>query len=504
MLMSFKEGKPREQHTESHRARKMGISSETWWFALVFGGAPLLVWVLLTWWNEIWYIGPLKLRYSGYVKLPPGTMGLPYFGEMLSFLWYFKILHLPDEFIEAKKQRLASSGHHLSSPVLRLRTSESSVAVVNGKAHTRLRSYVFNAINSPDALKRIFLVVQPRISSSLQLWADKVTLNGMKETKKVTFANIGKMFANFEPGLVLDSLDGYFAGIIGGVRAQRINVPGTTYHHALKCRKSATDIFRKELESRRLHAKSHIEERNDLMDGLINMKDKQGKKLGDGEVIDNIVSLVIAGYESTSLASMWSFYYLAKFPDVLQKLRVSDNLDMNNSWSSLECVSQCNSMQDENLAMTHKKNGNFITAKDISELKYTNKVVEEIIRLANVAPFIFRIVKEDTEYQGFKIPKDWKIIIWLRHLHTDPRNYNDPMSFNPDRWNGPAKPGTFQVFGGGARICAGNMLARVQIAIFLHYLAIGYKWELINPGTKTMYLPHPKPEDGLQIKFKRI
>ncbi|XP_026400126.1 ent-kaurenoic acid oxidase 2-like [Papaver somniferum] len=367
----------------------MGISSETWWFALVFGGAPLLVWVLLTWWNEIWYIGPLKLRYSGYVKLPPGTMGLPYFGEMLSFLWYFKILHLPDEFIEAKKQRQQNrislrppeciiavlklncinhefyANSDINSMFIRYGEGvgvyqtclfgtpsiiscspasnkfflqrddifpinwpsnellgESSVAVVNGKAHTRLRSYVFNAINSPDALKRIFLVVQPRISSSLQLWADKVTLNGMKETKKVTFANIGKMFANFEPGLVLDSLDGYFAGIIGGVRAQRINVPGTTYHHALKCRKSATDIFRKELESRRLHAKSHIEERNDLMDGLINMKDKQGKKLGDGEVIDNIVSLVIAGYESTSLASMWSFYYLAKFPDVLQKLRV--------------------------------------------------------------------------------------------------------------------------------------------------------------------------------------
>ncbi|KAI3941735.1 hypothetical protein MKX01_018325, partial [Papaver californicum] len=74
----------------------------------------------------------------------------------------------------------------------------------------------------------------------------------------------------------------------------------------------------------------------------------------------------------------------------------------------------------------------------------------------------------------YKIPKDWRIIIWLRHLHTDPRNYNAPMSFNPDRWNGSAKPGAFQVFGGGARICAGNKLARVQIAFFLHHLTIRY------------------------------
>ncbi|KAI3874815.1 hypothetical protein MKW98_019388 [Papaver atlanticum] len=488
----------------------MDIDSETWWFALVFGGAPLLIWVMLKWSNEIRYIGPLKLRYGGYIKLPPGNMGLPYFGEMLIFLWYFKILRRPDDFILSKRQRYGEGvglyrtclfgtpsiiscspasnkfflqqddSFPISWPSVELLGESSVAAVASGKAHTRLRSYVSNAINSPDALKRIVLVVQPRISSSLQLWADKGTLNGYKEIKKVTFANIGKMFANFEPGPVLDLLDGYFVGILGGVRAQRTNVPGTAYHHALKCRKSATDIFRKELESRRVQRKSEIEERNDLMDGLINMKDEQGKQLGDEEVLDNIVSLVIAGYESTTVASMWALYYLAKFPDVLQKLR------------------------DENNAVTQNKKGDFITAKDISELKYTNKVVEETIRLANIAPFIFRLAKEDTEYQGYKIPKDWGIIIWLRHLHTDPRNYNDPMSFNPDRWNGSAKPGTFQVFGGGARICAGNMLARVQIAIFLHHLAIGYKWELINPGTKISYLPHPKPDDELQIKFGRI
>lgn len=64
----------------------------------------------------------------------------------------------------------------------------------------------------------------------------------------------------------------------------------------------------------------------DLMDGLIQIEDDEGDKLSDKEVVDNIVSLVAAGYMSTSLASTWAIYLLAKYPIVLQKLRVLLNL----------------------------------------------------------------------------------------------------------------------------------------------------------------------------------
>lgn len=59
------------------------------------------------------------------------------------------------------------------------------------------------------------------------------------------------------------------------------------------------------------------------------MKDEQGSKLSEDEVLDNIVSLIIAGYISTSAAIMWALYYLAKYPDVLQKLQVHIATDGN-------------------------------------------------------------------------------------------------------------------------------------------------------------------------------
>lgn len=124
---------------------------------------------------------------------------------------------------------------------------------------------------------------------------------------------------------------------------------------------------------------------NDLMDGLIRMKDEEGKELSDTEVLDNIVSLVIAGYESTSLAIMWSLYYLAKYPNVLQKLRVSyQNLPLNqffNCFLSIKIdkidqnlTAQHAWLQDENACLHKHKNGEPITSDDIATLKYTNKV----------------------------------------------------------------------------------------------------------------------------------
>lgn len=79
-------------------------------------------------------------------------------------------------------------------------------------------------------------------------------------------------------------------------------------------------IFREELERRKKSGATVP--KNDLMEALMQMKDEEGKRLTDVEVLDNMVTLIIAGYASTSVAMMWALYYLAKYPDVLQKLRV--------------------------------------------------------------------------------------------------------------------------------------------------------------------------------------
>ncbi|KAG8379115.1 hypothetical protein BUALT_Bualt07G0054500 [Buddleja alternifolia] len=448
------------------------------WVALVVGIVPLAGW-LLWWWNDIWYALPVILRRSGSsAKLPPGYMGIPFLGEMLAFLWYFKVLCRPDDYINSKRRKYGDGAglyrtHLFGTPAIIacnpsankfvLQTESSfflewpsveltgltSLVAVQGASHTRVRSFVVRAINQPDALRRIALMVQPRITTTLKLWAQTGTITVLKEAKKVTFANIGKYFASFEPGLTLDTLDELFVGLVKGFRAYPLKFPGTVFYRSLQCRKRAMTIFREEMEKRKRCDASMS--KNDLMEGLMQMKDEDGKQLSETEVLDNIVSLVVASYTSTSLAIMWVFYYLAKYPDVLQKLR------------------------EEHMPITKKLDGDFITYDEISSCKYTSKVVEEIIRLGNIAAFVFRTASKDVEYKGYKIPKGWKVVCWIRYLHTNPENFEDAMCFNPDRWNEPPKPGTYLVFGGGSRICAGNMLARLQVAVFLHHLVVGYR-----------------------------
>ncbi|XP_024971412.1 ent-kaurenoic acid oxidase 2-like [Cynara cardunculus var. scolymus] len=476
------------------------------WLSVALGLLPLL-W----WWNDIWYRLTASFRSSYAVaKLPPGHMGLPIIGEMFTFLWYFKFLRRPDDYINSKRNKHGDGigmyrthlfGYpsvivyspaankfvfrHEESFILEWPNVEligkNSLSAVHGKAHTRIRSLVSRSLNQPDALRRITIFVQPRIISALKSWAERRTINSYKEIKKVTLENMGMYFASFEPGPTIDKLDEYFHRLLAGVRSYRLNIPGFAYHHALQCRKKAVAIFKKELEKRNNDEDRSTRPINDLMDGLMKLKDEEGGQLSDNEILDNIVNILAAGYETTTLSTMWVIYFLAKYPKVLQKLR------------------------DENVSLKKSKNEEFVTSDEMLKMKYTMKVVDETIRLANVAAIVFRTTTKDVQYEGYIIPKGWKVMLWIRYLHTNPDNFDDPLSFNPDRWDAPISASeTYRVFGGGSRTCVGNMLARVQLAVFLHHLSTEYKWELVNPDAKIKYLSHPKPEDGVEIVIQEL
>ncbi|KAI4374548.1 hypothetical protein MLD38_012530 [Melastoma candidum] len=479
----------------------------TAWMTVILGVIPLLAWVLWSW-NELRYVVPAVKKCSVFGSmLPPGRMGLPYFGEMFVFLWHFKIIRRPDEYIDRMRQKygdgvgmfrthlfgkpsiitclpevnkfvLQTNSHfELEWPAVEL-VGRASMVAVQGKQHERIRRFVVDAINKPDALRRITQLVQPRIVAALQSWAEKGRVITYKESKKVTFENIGKLFASMEPGPELEELLAWFDGLVKGFRALPLNLPGTAYRHALKCRKKLEAVFEERMEMRKRNPNEGANK--DLLDGLMEMRDEQGNKLTDRELVDNIVSIVVAGFESTTLSIMWAVYYLAKYPDILEKLR------------------------EENRAIARSRNGEFITSEDVPKMVYTSKVVEETIRLANIALLLFRKVKNDVDYKGYRIPKDWTVILWVRYLHTNPENFDDPLRFNPDRWDKMAKPGSYLVFGGGSRICAGNMLVRYQLAILLHHLSLGYRWELVNPDAGFKYLPHNSPVDGAEIAIQKL
>ncbi|KAL6658156.1 hypothetical protein ACP70R_003742 [Stipagrostis hirtigluma subsp. patula] len=445
-----------------------------WWLGLLLGAAPLLA--LALWHcNDACHRAAFALRRRGHGRLPPGHMGLPFVGESLALAWYFKRARRPDGFVHAKQRRYGAAaaaagvyrthlfgkpavvacspaairfvfnspdsfGAHWPAPEI---VGVSSVVNVEGARHARLRGFVLAAVTRPAALRAIARVVQPRVAAALRLWADKGTVAAAAEFRKLTFENILKMFVSMEPSPLTDAIGECFAGVVAGFKAFPLDLPGTAFRHALRCRRKLNAVFREELEKRKKASRDHGEE--DPMSGLMRMEDETGKKLSDEEVVDNIVSLVLAGYESTSNVLMWAAYHLAKSPEFLRKLR------------------------EENVAVSRDKNGGFITPDDIPNMKYTAKVVEESLRVANVTPMVHRVARRDVEYKGYTIPQGWSVVVWLRSLQTDPSYYDDPLRFNPDRWD---------VFGGG--------------------------WELLNPDAEVVCYPLAKPVDGAAMSFSKL
>ncbi|KAL6007172.1 hypothetical protein ACLOJK_032668 [Asimina triloba] len=414
---------------------------------------PFLLWCL-KWITERWHLRGLQDHGTQGSKLPPGSMGWPLVGELLDFLWCFKFLGRPDDFIAKRKARYGDGGVYkthlfgyptiitctpqLNKQVLGSMTEEgivgpgwpstqlmgsSSVVIVSGAAHKRVRRHLMEAFNSPKALRAMFATAQPILISAFEQWASKGKINAYNETKAVTFCNICDMLVSFKSRPLLDQMERLYRGFMAGVRSMTINVPGTAYHHALKCRKKLTEILQDEV---RIRTEGNIQ-KQDFLQVLVDSTDEDGSKMTEVEIVQNIVSLILGGYESTSNVMTWALYYLAKYPGVLQKLK--------------EEIGQMSNQKSED---------ELLTLEDTKEMKYTSKVADELIRLSNVSPFIFRrVVKDDVILNGYKLPKNWK--------------------------DSKPKIGTYTVFGYGQRYCPGNNFARFQVIMFLYHVCLKYR-----------------------------
>lgn len=187
-----------------------------WWIGLLLGAIPLLA--LAVWYaNDAGHCAAFALKrcWRRRLPLPPGHMGLPFIGESLSLLWYFKLARRPDGFVDAKKKRYGDGAgvyrtHLFGSPTVLvcspaankfvLQSSQdafgirwpapelvgvSSIVNVEGRKHARLRGFILAAINRPGSLRTIAEVVQPRVVAALRSWAHKGTITAATEIKKV-------------------------------------------------------------------------------------------------------------------------------------------------------------------------------------------------------------------------------------------------------------------------------------------------------------------------------
>jgi cytochrome P450 len=183
---------------------------------------------------------------------------------------------------------------------------------------------------------------------------------------------------------------------------------------------------------------------DELLGRLLAATDDEGAQMTDVQLRDEVATLFLAGHETTALALSYALLLVARHPHV--QLRLREEVDR----------------------VLGSRNG---TMADVAQLRFTDAVVRESMRLYPPVYAIGREALEDCEIGGFVVPRGAQVLIPQFAVHRDPRWFAEPETFLPERWlDGLAERlprFAYFPFGGGARVCVGNHFAMLEAVLVL-------------------------------------
>lgn len=253
-----------------------------------------------------------------------------------------------------------------------------------------------------------------------------------------------------------------FANLPFQFQLVKLNVPGTPWARFLGARERAdTEIYR-EIRRRRETGDSG----GDVLGLLLDTKDEDGQGLSELEMRDQAISLVSAGFDTTSAAFTWAVYELHRQPELLAELRGA--------------------------LLTH------------DEPPLLAQVVKETLRLYPPAPAGLRQASCDLAFGGYHIPKGHPAAFSIYASHRLESVYPEPLRFNPKRWETLTPPPySYLPFGNGSRYCIGAGLATRLLTLGLknllrHYTLTPLWTEPVQEAGNTLH-----PRGGLPVSIVR-
>ncbi|RLM60895.1 hypothetical protein C2845_PM14G16170 [Panicum miliaceum] len=201
----------------------------------------------------------------------------------------------------------------------------------------------------------------------------------------------------------------------------------------------------------------------DLLDLLVEELRSEKPVIDEAFAIDALAALLFTSFATISATLTIGLKLLTDNPKVVETLKEE---------------------HEETLKQRGDKNSGF-TWDEYKSLAFTTQVMNEINRMSNIAPGIFRKTLKDVQVNGYTIPAGWLVMISPMAVHLNPTLFEDPLKFNPWRWmtHDETKRSTqqrnFMPFGGGIRLCLGEEFSKLFISLFLHVLVTKYSPESV-------------------------
>ena len=219
----------------------------------------------------------------------------------------------------------------------------------------------------------------------------------------------------------------------------------------------------------------------DLLSMLLRAQDEDGSQMTDRQLRDEVMTLFLAGHETTALTLTWAWYLLARNPEAESKLHAE---------------------------LSEVLGGRAPTVEDLPRLRYTEWVVKESMRLYPPAYAVGREAVRDCEVGGYRIPEGMQVFAFQWVVQRDARWYEEPEAFRPERWREEVASRlpkfAYFPFGGGPRQCIGNFFATMEAVLILATVAQRFRLRLA-PGRAVELLPAMslRPRDGVRVKLER-
>jgi len=218
----------------------------------------------------------------------------------------------------------------------------------------------------------------------------------------------------------------------------------------------------------------------DLLSMLLAAQDEDGSQMTDRQLRDEVMTLFLAGHETTALTLSWAWYLLAQNPEVEEKFHAE---------------------LDDVLGDRQP------TVADIYLLKYTEMIAKESMRLYPPAYGVGREAIDEFGLGGYRVPARSQIFMFPWATQHDPRFFAEPDRFFPERWteglNNSLPKYAYFPFGGGPRACIGNYFAMMEIVLLLATIGQRFRFSLL-PDHPVSVLPAMslRPKDGIKVRVE--
>jgi cytochrome P450 len=239
------------------------------------------------------------------------------------------------------------------------------------------------------------------------------------------------------------------------------------HYRRFAARVARTDaLLAAEIADRR--ADPELDSRDDILSMLVSAKFDDGSAMSDSELRDQLLTLLLAGHETTATALAWAFDLLLHTPPTLERL---------------------------------------VAELEAGESAYLDAVIDESLRVRPVVPMTGRLLRQPATLGGYELEEGAVVFAAIYMLHTNPEVYPDPFAFRPERFldDGP-ETYSWIPFGGGTRRCIGAAFAELELRVVLREVLSSVRLTAADPNPQRMVRRNVTltPADGTRVIAERL